>query len=139
MKAPVFLTVNDVLWIHEQQLDLFGGHAGLRDEGLLESAVGMASQTFDGELLHADLFEQAAAYVFHIAENQPLLDGNKRTALEACLDFLDLNGTVVEDPGGELYDAMIGLATKAVSKREFANLLRRLARESSGPLPAPNR
>jgi death on curing protein len=94
VKDPVFLTVDDVLWVHDRQLELFGGQAGLRDAGLLDSAVGMASQTFDGELLHSDLFEQAAAYAFHIAENQPFLDGNKRTALEASLDFLDLNGTV---------------------------------------------
>jgi death-on-curing protein len=139
VREPVFLTVDDVLWIHERQLELFGGQAGLRDPGLLDSAVGMASQTFDGAFLHADLCEQAAAYAFHIAENQPFLDGNKRTALESCLDFLDLNGVVVDDPDGKLYDAMIGLATRAVSKHDFADLLRRLARESSGPPPASNR
>jgi death on curing protein len=73
---PDFLTLDDVLWIHEQQLELYGGQAGVRDRRLLESAVGMPQQTFGGEFLHDDLFAMAAAYAFHIAENQPFLDGN---------------------------------------------------------------
>jgi death-on-curing protein len=86
---PDFLSLEDVLWIHEQQLELYGGQAGVRDQGLLESAIGMPRQTFGGDFVHEDHFSMAAAYAFHIGENQPFIDGNKRTALEACLTFLD--------------------------------------------------
>jgi len=76
---PVFLDVEDVLLIHEEQLALYGGAAGIRDAGLLESAVAMPRATAGGEYAHEGLFAMAAAYAFHIAQNQPFLDGNKRT------------------------------------------------------------
>jgi len=94
---------------------------------LLESAVAMPQASFDGQYLHADWFEMAAAYAFHLAENQPCLDGNKRTALMAALVFLDLNGYVVLDPMGRLYDAMIAIARKQMSKPELAELLHELS------------
>jgi len=84
---PVFLDVDDVVWIHDVQIELFGGQTGTRDRGLLESAVAMPQQRFGDAYLHEDLFAMAAAYAFHISENQPFIDGNKRTALAACLDF----------------------------------------------------
>jgi prophage maintenance system killer protein/DNA-binding phage protein len=81
---PVFLDVEDVLLIHEEQLRRYGGSLGLRDRGLLESAVAMPRATASGELLHENLFAMAAAYAFHIAQNQPFVDGNKRTGLLAA-------------------------------------------------------
>jgi death on curing protein len=75
---PLFLSVADVLGLHDDQLRLFGGSAGVRDQGALESAVAMPEATFDDEFLHEDIFHIAAAYAFHIAENQPFVDGNKR-------------------------------------------------------------
>jgi death-on-curing protein len=77
--------------------------------------------------LHADLFEMAAAYAFYIAEGQPFVDGNKRTALNAALVFLDLNGWFVTDPEMRLYDGMIGFATGDFDKARFAVLLKTLA------------
>jgi death on curing protein len=129
VSEPEFLTVEDVLSMHEQQLELYGGQSGIRDRALLQSAVGMPQQTFGGELLHEDLFAMAAAYAFHIAENQPFLDGNKRTALEACVVFLDLNGVVVIDPDGKLFDAMIALSSKTLTKVGLASLLRSLPQD----------
>ena len=85
---PDFLTPKDVLQIHEEQIDAYGGIHGLRDSGLLESAVATPQASFGGEFLHQDLFEMAAAYAFHISENQPFLDGNKRTALTTAIVFL---------------------------------------------------
>jgi hypothetical protein len=79
MIAPEFLDLEEVLEIHALELDEFGGIAGVRDRGLLESAVEQPRATAFGELLHADLFEMAAAYLFHIAKNHAFLDGNKRT------------------------------------------------------------
>jgi death on curing protein len=125
--APLFLTLNEVLELHADQLRLFGGADGVRDAGALESAVAMAEATFDGAFLHDGPFEMAAAYAFHIAENQPFLDGNKRTALNAALVFLYLNGWEVSDPDMQLYEAMIGFAIRSTTKRDFARLLKALS------------
>lgn len=89
---PEFLTVEDVLQIHDEQLSAYGGATGIRDQALLESAVAMPQAFFGEAYLHKDLPHMAAAYAFHIAQNQPFLDGNKRTGLVAALVFLDLNG-----------------------------------------------
>ena len=124
---PDFLSVDDVLAMHAQQLDLFGGAEGVRDPAALESAVAMPAATFDGQFLHADLFLMAAAYAFHIAENQPFLDGNKRTALNAALVFLDINGWIVLDPDDTLADAIISLARRSLDKSGLAQRLRELA------------
>jgi death-on-curing protein len=70
---PLFLSVEDVLTLHDDQLRLFGGSAGVRDRGALEWAVATPDATFDDEVLHEDLFHMAAAYAFHIAENQPFV------------------------------------------------------------------
>lgn len=124
---PLFLTVEEVLALHEDQLRLFGGVAGIRDRSALESAVMTPASTFDGAFLHDDLFHMAAAYAYHIAENQPFIDGNKRTALNAALVFLDINGWIVSDPEMRLYQAMIDLSSRTLDKRGLGLLLRRLA------------
>lgn len=124
---PIFLTVEDVLHLHDDQLERFGGSAGVRDRGALDSAVAVVQATFDGKLLHSDIFEMAAAYAFHIAENQPFLDGNKRTGLDAALVFLDVNGWLVLDPDGRLYRAMISLSARQLDKHGLAALLQELA------------
>lgn len=126
---PVFLDVDEVVWIHDVQLELFGGQAGIRDGGLLESAVAMPRQCFGGAYLHEDLFAMAAAYAFHIAENQPFVDGNKRTALASCLNFLDLNGVVLIDEGGRLYTAMMDMAARRLDKAVFGEILRSMTRQ----------
>jgi death on curing protein len=87
-----FLTVQDVLQIQEDQVRLYGGATGLRDLGMLQSAVAQPEATYGGNYLHQDIFHMAAAYLFHICGNHPFVDGNKRTAAAACLVFLDLNG-----------------------------------------------
>jgi death on curing protein len=127
MTEPEFLTVEDVLMIHDEQLEAYGGIQGIRDNGLLESAVMMPQASFGGEYLHRNLFEMAAAYAFHIAENQPFLDGNKRTALVSALVFLDINGYVVLDEEMKLYNAMIAIANKEMDKYDLAELLKRLS------------
>lgn len=128
---PVFLDVEDIVLMHNDQLHHFGGSAGIRDRGALESAVAVPLSTFDGSYLHADLFEMAAAYAFHIAENQPFLDGNKRTGLNAAVVFLDLNGWLVLDPTERLADAVLQLADRRLDKRGLAALLRELSRPLS--------
>ncbi len=129
MTEPEFLTLEDVLLIHDEQLEAYGGIDGIRDEGLLESAVMTAQASFGGEYLHQDLFEMAAAYAFHIAENQPFLDGNKRTALVSALVFLDFNGFEILDVEMKLYDAMIAIANKEMDKYDLAELLKTLSEQ----------
>jgi death-on-curing protein len=119
-----------VLLIHEEQLPRYGGLPGIRDRGLLESAVAMPRVTAGGEFAHEDAFAMAAAYAFHIAQNQPFLDGNKRTGLLAALVFLDLNGVVILDPEGRLYGAMIGVAEHRLDKVGLAASLRELAQNA---------
>ena len=130
-----FLTVQEVLDLHDEQLQRFGGSAGVRDRGALDSAVATPQTTFDGAFLHTDVFEMASAYAFHIAENQPFIDGNKRTALYAALVFLDINGWLVSDPDDRLYDAMIGLSARSLDKRGLADLLREIAHPESESEP----
>jgi len=83
--------------------------------------------SFGGAYLHEDLAHMAAAYAFHIAQNQPFLDGNKRTGLLTALVFLDLNGITILDPEEKLYDAMIAIAERRMDKDRLAGLLRELA------------
>jgi len=90
--VPLFLTLDDVLESHAEQIAAYGGSDGIRDVGMLLSAVAQPESTFDGQFLHVDLFEMAAAYLFHIVQNHPFLDGNKRVGLEAALLFLEING-----------------------------------------------
>lgn len=87
----------------------------------------MPQASFGEAYLHGDVFHMAAAYAFHVAQNQPFLDGNKRTGLVAALVFLDLNGDNVLDPQERLYDAMIAIAERRMDKDRLAELLRELA------------
>jgi death-on-curing protein len=121
---PRFLTVDDVLLLHEMQLRRFGGAAGVRDIGMLESAVAMPEADFAGEYLHADLFEMAAAYLFHIVMNQPFVDGNKRTGTHAALVFLRDNGYALDLTQRVTYDLVIGVCEGTVTKGALAATLR---------------
>ena len=83
--------------------------------------------TFGGKFLHGDVFDMAAAYLFHIVQNHPFIDGNKRTGLMAALVFLDLNGVEIDAPKGSLYDLTMSVATGQAGKQEIAEFFRRLA------------
>jgi death on curing protein len=126
MKDILFLTLAEVVDIHGNQIELYGGLPGIRDINLLSSAIAMPHASFHGEYLHNDIFEMAAAYAFHISRNHPFVDGNKRTALVSAMVFLELNGSSISDPHGELYDAMLNLSTGKLNKSEFASILRKL-------------
>lgn len=121
--SPEFLTVDEVLVIHEAQLARFGGAAGLRDAGLLESAVAQPEASFAGEYLHTDLFAMAAAYLFHIVQNHPFVDGNKRTGLLAALVFLDLNGISIDRATPRLYELTMAVASSRMQKDGVAAVL----------------
>jgi len=123
---PLFLTDEDVVAIHGDQFGDFGGAQGVRDPGLLSSAVAQPRATFGGAFLHADLYHMAAAYLYHLTKNHAFVDGNKRTAMIAALDFLDLNGVDVETEAPGLFDLVVGVAAGHVSKMDAAHELRRL-------------
>ncbi len=118
--ATRFLTLDEALAIHAHQISRYGGTLGLRDRGLLVSALAMPEATFDGELLHPSLTEQAAAYLFHAVKNHPFLDGNKRAGLACSLAFLRLNGLRLAASEDELVDLVVGIAAGSVSKAEAA-------------------
>lgn len=126
MADALFLTLAEVIEIHADQIHRYGGQAGVRDLGLLESALAQPEASFAGEWLHADRYEMAAAYSYHLCQNHPFIDGNKRTALAAALVFLELNGVSVLDPRGRLKSAMFRMASGKMSKSEFSKLLKKL-------------
>lgn len=97
-KPFLHLTAEAVKAIHEEVLAAHGGSPGLRDVALLESAVAAPQATYGGKALLKDVVEIAAAYLFYLCSNHPFVDGNKRTALAACLIFLETNGRL-PDPG----------------------------------------
>jgi len=86
----ICLSVGDVLLLHRDTIDVDGGSHGVRDHGLLDAAVAMPRQQFDGAYLHEDLAAMAA-YLFHIAQNHPFVDGKKRAAVMSGLAFLSAN------------------------------------------------
>lgn len=91
-KKTTFLTVSQVLFIHDQMVKRFGGSHGIRDTGLIESAVARPQATFGGSYLYISLFEKAAALLQSLLKNHPFIDGNKRTALTSAGLFLKKNG-----------------------------------------------
>src|SRR5580698_4165138 len=93
---PLFLDLEHVLRIHAGMIERYGGAEGLRDAALLHSAAAMPQASYGGEFLHPDLFEMAAAYLFHIVQNHPFVDGNKRTGAAAAIVFLVINGIELE-------------------------------------------
>jgi death-on-curing protein len=124
---PLFLDVEDVVELHATQLSVYGGSAGLRDRGLLESAVAQPRASFGGEFTHEGLFAMAAAYLFHIVSNHPFVDGNKRAGMLSAVVFLDVNGISVDHPSDALYELTMGVAESRVDKPAVAVELERIA------------
>jgi death-on-curing protein len=120
----LFLTVDDIIESHQNQIDTYGGSYGIRDIGLLESAIGQPEASFGGEYLHADIFEMAAAYIYHLVMNHPFVDGNKRVGLEAALIFLEINNENLNASDEELVDLVLKTTAGQVGKREIAEFFR---------------
>ncbi len=119
-----FLAIEDILYLHAEQVDLYGGEHGVRDMGLLESATAQPQASFGGDYLHSDIFEMASAYMFHLVQNHPFIDGNKRAGAVAALVFLDMNGIEVDAPKGSIYDLTLSVATGQSGKAEIAEFFR---------------
>lgn len=121
-----FLEHRVVVALHDEQIGLFGGLTGVRDAGLLESALAHPQNKLSYET--DDPYELADAYAFGIARNHPFLDGNKRTALHCALLFLKLNGQALPVPSAEMVEQMVKLAEGALTEDSFATWLRDTAK-----------
>ncbi len=127
MNEPIFLELDEVLRIHARSLAEHGGQDGVRDLGLVESALASAKNVL--YYANGDWFDVAAGYAFHLAESQAFIDGNKRTAVVAALVFLAKNGIYTMPATWELYNAMIDVAEKKKNKADVAEIFRRRATE----------
>lgn len=125
MLIPKFLNKKSVLRIHDRQIEKFGGSFGIRDEGLLESALAQPQATFGGEFLHSTIYEQAAAYLYHIAMNHPFIDGNKRTAFAVLDTFLDLNNYYLNLTNEQAYTLVLQVVRGEISKAELISYLQK--------------
>ncbi len=113
-----------VMMLHDRQIAEHGGSAGLRDAGLLESALARPQQLYAYGDPPADLAELAASLAHGIAKNHAFVDGNKRTAIVSCETFIELNGATLDASDEEIYPVILGLADGALSEKEFADWLR---------------
>ena len=127
-RAPVFLTLSEVIEIHEFQIEHFSGADGLRSLDLLRSAVGMPASTFSGNYLHPTIPDMAAAYLFHIVENHPFVDGNKRVGTMSALVFLELNGYDFDATDDELINIVLLVASSKITKESLSLFFRQYSR-----------
>ena len=125
MQPFFFLSVEMVLQIHQRVIEDFGGDPGLRDRGLLESAVAMPQSTFGGSFLHVDLAEKAAAYLFHLCLNHTFIDGNKCVAVTAAEVFILSNGCELGASDDELIEITLSVAQSQASKDDVIEFFRR--------------
>jgi death on curing protein len=119
MTEPFFLTLDDILFIHQQEIQTSGGEPNIRDLEGLKACVETPKASYGGEYLH-DYFGMAASYVTCLTMRHPFVDGNKRTALASALTFLYVNGyTIEESYDTELADMVLKFLTKDFSKEDI--------------------
>lgn len=126
-----FLTKRIVLAIHRDQIETFGGKLGIRDEAALESALAQPQATFGKKLLHSSITDQAGAYLFHLVQDHPFVDGNKRIGLAAMDTFLRLNGYELKLNDERLYELVMAVASGELSKDALSTSLRSCVRRRS--------
>lgn len=120
----IFLDLEDVLAIHTDQIQHYGGSAEVRDKGLLESAVSMPKTSFGGQYAHESIYEMAAAYLYHIVMNHPFVDGNKRTGTVAAIAFLKLNGIQVKPDNDAFVEFVLAVAQGQKTKPQITEFLK---------------
>jgi death-on-curing protein len=125
---PTFLSLAEVLEIHKDQVARYGGAPGIRDMELLKSAIGMPSATYGGQFLHTDIYEIAAAYLFHLVKNHPFVDGNKRVGAVAALVFLALNGFDFDASEDDFAEMVLSVARSERDKTDVAVFIRGFTR-----------
>jgi death on curing protein len=124
MPEPSFLSLEDILFIHQQEIQVAGGAPGIRDQEGIMACAEAPKASFSGEYLH-DLFGMAASYIACLTMRHPFVDGNKRTALASALTFLYLNGYSIEESHDEeLAELVLDFVTKMISKEDVAEHFR---------------
>ena len=123
MKNITFIPKNIILYFYEQLIQTYGGTFGIRDEKLLDSALEQPRATYEGKYLHDSLFKMAAAYGYHLCNNHPFVDGNKRIALVTMDVFLQKNGYEITASEKETYKIMIQLSAGQLSKNDLTTWL----------------
>ena len=124
-----FLKWTEVMDINNYQIKHFGGELGLRDKGLLESAIKTVQITFGGDYLHKDIYSQAAAYLFHICKNHPFVDGNKRAGAMSAVVFLELNGYHFNAPPDVFANLVYRVAAEQFEKNEILEFFQKYTKE----------
>jgi death-on-curing protein len=119
-----FLTIDEVIEIHQNQVGLYGGSSSIRDMNLLLSALEMPKSGIGEEYFHKDIFEMASAYLFHLVQNHPFIDGNKRVGLVSALVFLLNNDIELNFNNNELYDLVLSVAKGKSDKNKIAEFFR---------------
>ncbi len=116
-----YLSPHQVLFLHARLIEETGGSHGVRDMGLLLSALGRPMATFEGKDLHPTIYQKAAALSHSMINNHPFVDGNKRTGIGVAVLFLSLNGYVITASNQELLDLTLKIAQKRTTKDDLAN------------------
>ena len=124
MDDITFLSFDDVLLIHADQLERYGGLEGFIDRNIVESAVAQPKASMFGRYLHEDVAEMAAAYLFHFAAAQGFVDGNKRTAAACATIFLERNGYELGCSADQLYDLTMAVANRQMDKEAAGDWIR---------------
>ena len=124
MLTPLFLDLDHVIRLHCSLIERYGGMEGVRDVGLLHSAIAMPQAAYGGEYMHGDIFEMAAAYLYHIVQNHPFLDGNKRTGAASAIVFLAMNDIQIDNDEKGLVQLTLSVATGQIGKTEAAEFFR---------------
>lgn len=130
---PAFLTLKEVMDIHDEMVRLYGGKRGIRDSALLESSLTMPRTGIVGQYLHTSLFEMAAAYLFHFSRNRPFFSANDRTAVASALIFLRVNGYEVRCPARELHDLVNAVVQQKADKEIVAWFFQTHSRPTGAP------
>ena len=112
--------------VHEAVIDAFGGSHGIRDRGLLESAIGAVQATAFGQSVFADLTEIAAAYLFYLCRNDPFVDGNKRVGMTSAIVYLRLNGVEPAPDSDDWERLVIDVANSVLDREATTARLRKL-------------
>lgn len=121
-----FFTVQEVAVFNIEQVVKFGGTYGVRDMGLLESAVYAAQSGYGETYFHESLTQMASAYIYHIIKNHPFIDGNKRTGMLTGLLFLQMNGIPARWTQEQMYDVGIKVANSELSKEQLFEVIERI-------------
>lgn len=130
MKAPLWITLAEAIALHQMQLVAFGGPSGIRDEGLLESALARPLNVFAYDRIGASFARLAAAYAYGIVMNHPFVDGNKRAGFFISAVFLDRNGVELTAGEDEVYYVFTELAAGHIKEHElFAWFERMIAKQ----------